>query len=65
MNKYENELDVFLFDILEVCKKTNLKVWLEAGTLLGCERNNNYIPWDTDIDLGCWNKNMSKKIQKI
>ena len=59
MNKYENELDV-LFDILEVCKKTNLKVWLEAGTLLGCERNN-YIPWDTDIDLGCWNKNIAAK----
>ncbi len=64
MNKYENELDIFLFDILEISKKTNLKVWLEAGTLLGCERNNNYIPWETDIDLGCWNKNITAKKYK-
>ena len=64
MNKYENELDIFLFEILKISKKTNLKVWLEAGTLLGCERNNNYIPWDTDIDLGCWNKNIAAKKYK-
>ncbi len=54
MNKYEDELDLFLNDILNVSKKVNLKIWLEAGTLLGCIRNNNYIPWEKDIDFGSW-----------
>jgi len=55
MNKHEDELDLLLNDILDVSKKVNLKIWLEAGTLLGCKRNNDYIPWEKDIDFGSWN----------
>ena len=61
MNKYENELDKILLDVLSASKEINIKLWLEAGTLLGCERQNNYIPWEKDLDLGVWDKDFTKK----
>ena len=53
-NSLAGELDFMLNDILNVSKSINLKIWLEAGTLLGCMRNNDYIPWEKDIDFGSW-----------
>lgn len=40
-----------LFKLDEVCKKYNLRYWLDSGTLLGAIRHHGFIPWDDDIDL--------------
>lgn len=37
--------------LLEVCKKYDLKIWADSGTLIGTIRHKGYIPWDDDIDL--------------
>lgn len=44
------EIDL-LNNLLDVCKKYNIKVYAFAGTILGAVRHKGFIPWDDDIDV--------------
>ncbi|MBA7548651.1 hypothetical protein ES705_41116 [subsurface metagenome] len=44
----------------EILDKHEVDFWLESGTLLGAIRDKGFIPWDRDMDLGTWDKNMTK-----
>ena len=44
------ELDL-LRQLIEVCQRENLRMWVDGGTLLGAVRHQGFIPWDDDIDV--------------
>ena len=60
INKYKEDLK----QIVELLDKHNIEYWSDYGTLLGIIRDNDFIPWDDDIDLGCFFKEV-KKIYRL
>ena len=58
-NNYKFIEPKFKINLLNLLDKTvlfldehNYTYWLDSGTLLGASRNNKFIQWDDDIDLG-------------
>ena len=48
---FRNILLLIADDIVEICKKNNLKYCLAYGSALGAVRHRGFIPWDDDVDF--------------
>ena len=55
LSRISNKTGYFaLWDPGSVFEDRKIIFWLDCGTLLGVIRNHDFIPWEKDIDLGCW-----------
>lgn len=51
-----------LDDVIEVCNEQNIPFQLGGGSCLGAVRHGGYIPWDDDIDLNMFRKDVDRFI---
>jgi phosphorylcholine metabolism protein LicD len=54
-----------LYDVTEILTAAGIHYWIDGGTLLGCVRHCDQIPWDDDVDLGMMYKDYTKKLPKL
>lgn len=55
----ERELAI-LIKIDELFREYNIKYFLAYGTVLGCVRHSGFIPWDDDIDIFVFGRDLPK-----
>lgn len=51
-----------LLDVANILEYYNIKFFLDCGTLLGAVRDQKFIPWDNDIDIGVLDNSGDKKV---
>tara|TARA_B110000977_G_scaffold200611_1_gene291778 strand:+ start:1715 stop:2542 length:828 start_codon:yes stop_codon:yes gene_type:complete len=55
-----------LIQVKDICEKHDLFFWLNYGALLGMVRENRLLPWNNDVELGCWaHETSNEKIRNV
>jgi lipopolysaccharide cholinephosphotransferase len=45
---------ILFHEVVKLLKEYKVNYWLDQGSLLGAVRNNAFLSWDHDVDLGVW-----------
>ncbi|MBQ2082847.1 MAG: LicD family protein [Lachnospiraceae bacterium] len=53
------EMDLMV-KLLDICKKYDLRIFMDGGSLIGTVRDKGFIPWDDDIDLIMFRKDYDR-----
>lgn len=54
-----------LREVKSILDKKKIQYWLDSGTLLGAIRDKKLIPWDNDIDIGLWHRDLLQVYEVI
>ena len=54
-----------LIDIVDILNKNKIYYFLQAGVVLGARRDNSFIKWDWDVEIGIFEKDFTKNYNLI
>ena len=64
----KEELQIRKYEFLKICEilnKLNIKYFLQTGILLGAIRENDFIPWDWDVELCVFSDEVTEKFDLL
>ncbi len=51
---------VVLNDVIEICKKHDIKMYAISEAVSGAVRHKGFIPWDDDLDICIWREDLKR-----
>ena len=60
LEKVQNAQTGILKDVLGLCEKNGIDVFIIFGSALGVVRHQGFIPWDDDIDIGIFREDFPR-----
>ena len=65
LEKLHRALLVIIDDVDRVCRKYGIKYMLGGGSCLGAVRHKGFIPWDDDVDILMYSRDMYELADKL
>lgn len=58
LRQHQYRMIHLLKTVADICEKESIPYWLTHGTLLGAKRHGGFIPWDDDVDICIFRKDI-------
>lgn len=60
LREHQKRMLSILEVVADICEREGIQYWLTHGTLLGAARHGGFIPWDDDLDICIFRKDIRK-----